>query len=692
MDENSNDNGFELNLIFENIADILIQTDKVGTIQKVSASAQNILGYKKDELIDQNICNFIKIAHQDHADAIKDIKDLKNCQKDRVEFLNKSGSYISIEFSTIEIDYEGSKAYLSIGRDISEQIEMQKQSILHKKIFQHSTEGIVISDKNNRIITVNDAFTKITKYDKSEAIGQDPGFLKSGKYDKKFYQKMWNDIEQKGSWKGEIWNRDKNNQIFPEFLSIDTVKDENGEIENYIAIFADLSEIKESEQKLKHLALYDQLTNLPNRTFLSNGINHAIEVAKRDERKLSVIFLDIDNFKVINDIYGHDKGDEIIIESANRLKRSLRKEDIIAKFGGDEFVILVERVKNGINVAQLAQKIIKLFDEPFSINGIRHKLTVSIGISFFPDNATTGEKLISLAETAMYEVKKSGKNRFFFYTKQFTEKIEKELFILNSFENALKNDEFELYYQPQISLNNGNLTSLEALVRWNHPTLGHILPDTFIPIAEKSHFIIDISKWVIKKACIQVSNWNKKGLYDKKISINISAKQIKHTQLDKIIKEILQESGLNPKNLELEITESVAMEDPKTWINIFDKIKDMGVGIAIDDFGKGYSSLSYLKKIPITTLKIDKSFIDDITDNDESKVIVNTILTLSELLNFKTVIEGIETQEQIEYLIDLDKPIIVQGNYFSKPLSKEDMESFFLEFMKNPYNLSDNIK
>ena len=667
--------------IIDNMMNLFLQTDKDGYVTKISPSVKKILGYDINELIGKNISNFWYDKNYSVKFREKYLKNLEPIKYTEMIFKAKGGKKVVLN-GTISPRFDEKGNYAgsdNFAEDITKQKEREKELVLYKKIIENTSEGVVISDKNNKIIYVNSAFSEITGYTKSDVIGKEPAILKSSIHSEEFYKKMWDSINAIGSWSGEIWNRSKSGKIYPEFLSIDTIYDENREVSHYIAVITDISNIKENERKMKHMIMHDSLTSLPNRLMFEGVLEHAVITAKRRDQKVGVLFLDIDNFKMINDNYGHHEGDKVLKETAERLKNTLRSEDLICRFGGDEFVVLLEHIKNNKDIMDVISKIQRVLEKPYKTEEYVHYISCSIGVSVFPSDAQTCVDMIKHADTAMYEAKKRGKNRYSFYLKKLGEQIEKELHIANLLRDAVKNNEFELYFQPKISTISQQVTGLEALVRWNSPELGFVSPLDFISIAEKTQLIVPIGEWVLFEACSLTKQLIDEGIYNGTISVNVSGVQLNHDDISEKIENIIEKTGINPKMLDLEITESVLMNNPEKWVLLFDKIKKMGIYLSIDDFGTGYSSLSYLREFPIDELKIDKSFVNDLPYEKDACVIAKTIIVLAKSLGFKIVAEGVETEEQMLYLKDAGCDMI-QGYFYSKPLSFDKLRDYLKNF------------
>jgi len=568
-------------------------------------------------------------------------------------------------------DKNGNLRILVIAHDITDMRKNELKLQQFAAVTKHSREGVMIVNPEKDIAAINESFTTITGYTEDDVIGKKVSVLKSGKHGKKFYVDMWKSLHDKDRWSGEIWNKKKNTVLYPEWLTISTIRDENNEIINYVGIFTDLSVEKASQEKISYLALHDTLTRLNNRYQFENRLEHAILTRQYNNNFLALLFLDLDNFKDINDTYGHDTGDKVLQTVAKMLKGLIRREDTLARFGGDEFVILSEHLSSSNDASVMAQKILEKFHHPLSIENQIFHLSFSIGIALHPTDGRDKSALLKAADVAMYKAKTNGKDCFSFYDSSLTDALKVRLQIEHDLRIALKEQQFELFYQPQISLKNGKIIGLESLIRWNHPTKGVLSPESFITVAEQTRMIISLGEWIINTACNQAQRWHEEGIFDGMISINISALQLEHSELLATIASALETSGLSPAQLEIEITESVIMKSPERWIKLFAGLKEQGVRFAIDDFGTGYSSLAYLRQLPLDVLKIDKTFIDDLPDSVDACIIADTIISLTSKLGLDTVAEGVETKEQASYLIDAGCTS-AQGFLYDKPLNSDD--------------------
>lgn len=545
-----------------------------------------------------------------------------------------------------------------------------------------SHEAIMITDVNNKIMRVNHAFTKVTGYTQEEVLGQDPRILSSGKHSASFYQNMWQELQEKGSYESEIWNRRKNGAVYPERHTITTITDDVGKIINYVSVFSDITTQKAHEDRIQFLAFYDQLTSLPNRRLLLDRLQYNLSLSQRNKKQGVLMFLDLDDFKKINDSLGHEVGDELLQQVATRLQETLRRADTVARLGGDEFVILVANQSlEGETLIEfssnLAEKIIAAFQQPFHIKGYQHHISTSIGITIFPPTGQTAVSILGQADTAMYKSKKTGKNTFCFYEQAMQAIAEAQLALEHDLRQAIEQQQFSLNFQPQID-HTGKVLAVEALLRWYHPKRKWVSPADFIPLAEDSGLIIPIGQWALTHACIQLRSWLKQGIEIQHISVNVSPKQFRQAAFIDNIKAALQQSKLPAKNLMLEITEGIVLDNVEDTIQKMDTLKKIGIQFSIDDFGTGYSSLSYLKRLPIDELKIDQSFVRDIASDKDDAAIVTTIIAMARHLNLTVVAEGVENFQQLDFLT-ANGCSLFQGYHFSRPLSADDLIAFIHE-------------
>ncbi|MGE7673630.1 EAL domain-containing protein [Lysinibacillus sp. NPDC094403] len=549
---------------------------------------------------------------------------------------------------------------------------------LMTKIFENVSEGIMITDKYKRIEMVNPAFEFVTGYKRDEVNGKTPAVLQSGVHELQFYLDMWQKIRQEGIWQGEIWNRRKTGDIYPEWLTIVGIANDEGEITNYCGIFTDLSERKIVENELEKRLLTDSLTDVSNRFAYIERMDNLLESTSTISHSVqhAVYFLDLDRFKQINDTLGHSVGDTILVEVAKRLKTLLKNKDIIARYGGDEFIITLTNVKNAKEAANFAEQIIGIIEQPLDINGQDIFISTSIGISMYPSDGETTEQLIHCADKAMTYSKKNGLNDYAFYFDELKTDSQRVLLLDSELRRAIENREFELHFQPKISMANEEIQGLEALVRWNSERLGFVSPAEFIPYAEETGLIIPLSEVIIEKACEAVIEMRQCG-YKTSVAINISSIHFKQQNFLDSVQAILERYNTPASNFEIEVTERTVMNSANETVSKLVRLKKMGFKISIDDFGTGYSSLSYLVRFPLDYLKIDRSFIQHIGSLDEKQAVVDAIIQMSHRLKMKVVAEGVEQAQQVDILRKMNCDII-QGYYYSKPLPLHEL----IEFME----------
>ena len=554
-----------------------------------------------------------------------------------------------------------------------ERIRANEELELAASVFRESIEGVVICDADNRILRVNPAFSRITGYSFEEVCGQTPGILQSGHHAPEFYKDFWHSLLNDGVWQGELWDRRKNGETFPIWQAITVVRDNQGEIKQFISIFNDITEKKMSEERIYYLAHYDILTGLPNRAAFQDLLNRAITHAQRESGELALLFMDLDHFKLINDTLGHPLGDELLKQVSSRLKNIVREEDTVSRMSGDEFTVLLPAIDSQEDAVVVAEKILKGFSEPFRLDDTEVVVSTSIGISTYPNDGLDAAALLKNADVAMYSAKVQGRNNFQFFTMEMNKKALHRLSLQADLRKAIENREFVLYYQPQVDIRSGEIVGCEALIRWLHPNKGLISPVNFIPVAEECGLISAIGEWVLDQACRQSAQWDARGYCNLRMAVNLSARQFMKQDLLHIVSNTIEQTGVLAGNLELELTESMVMRYVDESIDTLKSLRTMGLHVSIDDFGTGYSSMSYLKKFALSKLKIDRSFIADIAAETDSTSIVATIIALGQGLNLKVIAEGVETQQQLRFLMD-NGCEEMQGYYFSHPLPADEFE------------------
>ena len=565
--------------------------------------------------------------------------------------------------------------FVVLSRDITERKRAEEQVQLTAQVFDQSSEAIVIADATQTIVRINRAFTRITGYTDAQAVGQSLRLLTIADAAQGFDpQTVYARLPVGGSWEGEAWGRRKDASVYPQWLSISTVWDGNGSVTHSITLFRDITPQREAQERIQRLAHYDPLTHLPNRALLAERASSHIEEQQACGGSLAMLFLDLDHFKNVNDSLGHRIGDSLLVAVAQRLQSEITPRDTVSRLGGDEFVLLLPAA-SAAAAAAVATRLLASVAQPFQIGAYELTTTLSIGIAMFPADGTSFDTLYQRADAAMYRAKQTGRNRYGFFTADLEQRTARALLIENALRRALERNQFELHYQPQVSLSTRRVVGVEALLRWHHPELGLVSPAEFIPVAESSGMIVAIGEWVIRNAAKDAKRWLDLQLSLLTVSVNISAVQFRHPQLPEMVTRCLKEAGLPARRLELELTEGAAVDDPAAALAMMDELHDRGVRLSMDDFGTGYSSLSYLKRFQIYKLKIDQSFVRDLEEDANDRAIVSAIIRMAQALGMQTTAEGVETEGQLEFLRaqGCDEG---QGYYFSRPLPAKALEEY----------------
>ncbi|MBU1224826.1 MAG: EAL domain-containing protein [Gammaproteobacteria bacterium] len=672
-----------LRLLLDSMAEAAYGVDFDGNCTFVNRAFLKMLGYEDErEVLDKRIHALIHHARADGSPYPESECHMHHAYRfnqavnvtDEV-FWRKDGVAIPVEYWSNPIVTDGVVVgAIATFVDITGRKRAKAQLELAATVFEQSGEGILITDAEHKIILVNQAFTAITGYSESDALGHEPHMLSSGRHDRAFYRAMWEAITTQGRWQGEIWNRRKDGSLYQESLSIIRVLDAKGEVAHYIGISSDITQHKEALARIQQLAHYDPLTGLPNRALLRERIRHDLSTAQRKDAQLAVLFVDLDHFKNVNDTLGHRIGDELLVAIAGRLKAAVREVDTVSRQGGDEFILILPDT-DADGAVRVAAKLLEAVSQPCQVESFELTVTLSIGIAMYPADGHDFETLSRCADAAMYRAKHDGRNTYRFFTTEMQARSAHSLQMENALRRALERKQLLLHYQPQISLREGGIVGVEALLRWQHPELGMIAPADFIPIAEESGQILPIGEWVLRSAVKQLKTWMDAGLAPMTMAVNLSAVQFRHPHLPELLAQILDEAKLAPHCLELELTESVAMDDAPAAIAVMDRLHARGIRMSIDDFGTGYSSLSYLKRFKVHRLKIDQSFVRDIGEDPEDRAIVSAIIRLADSLGLQTIAEGVETEGQLTFLCEQGCKE-VQGYYFSKPLPADQFEAF----------------
>lgn len=652
-----------------------------GEILSANDAYTLITGFSQLEILGRK-CDFVQGALTD----IATIKKLRLAQESQIEFsgeiLNyrKDGSTFWNELTVTPVRNKHDKLthFIGITRDITERKSLENQLRISAIAFE-SQEGMFVTDAHANILRVNHKFTIITGYSAEEVIGKSPCIFKSGRHDAAFYEDMWKQVNKNGVWEGEVWNVRKNGEVYPENLMITAVKDVSGIITNYVATLTDVTLRKAAEDEIRSLAFYDPLTGLPNRRLLLDRLNHAVINSARSGKDGALLFLDLDHFKMLNDSLGHDVGDMLLRQVADRLTACVREGDTVARLGGDEYVIMLEDLSKqaldaGAQVEAVGEKILSALNQPYELLSHMCHSTPSIGITLFKDQLYSVDELLKQADIAMYQAKSDGRNTIRFFDKKMQDVINSRASLEHELRKALDLQQFQLYYQIQMDIS-GRALGAEALIRWIHPIRGMVSPLHFIPLAEEIGLILPIGQWVLKTACAQLNAWQKDDLTrDLTLSINVSAKQFRQDQFVAQVQDSVAQYAINPKLLKIELTESMLLDNVDSTISTMNALKEIGIRFSLDDFGTGYSSLQYLKRLPLYQLKIDQSFVRDIAIDNSDQAIVRTIIAMAHTLNLNVIAEGVETEEQQGLLLN-NGCKNYQGYLFGKPVPIAQFEA-----------------
>ena len=610
------------------------------------------LGYSREELLTMSISDIDRAFRVEPIQSIQEQMQQSGGARFEGVRQRKDGSTFPVEVSSKFVQLD--KQYvLNIVRDITERKQAEENLRITASVFNNSKESILITDANNNIVDVNPAFSHITGYSREEVLGKNPKVLSSGRQDKDFYEAMWQALKQQKSWRGEIWNRRKSGETYAELLSISVICDDHDTVQRYVAVFSDISYMKNHEAELNHVANYDALTGIPNRRLLGDRLRQAIARAQHSGRMVVICYLDLDGFKQVNDTYGHEAGDYLLVEVSRRIQESLRACDTLARLGGDEFVVLFNEIVREQECLQVLDRILEVIAIPFIFGNNEMKVSASIGVTFYPYDNEDGDTLLRHADQAMYVAKQTGKNHYHLFDAEHDQRVRSLHESRKRIEQGLQGGEFELFYQPKIELVSGNVMGVEALIRWHHPERGLLLPAEFLPFIEDSDLEIRLGEWVMDTALTQIDIWYREGLIVE-VSINISARHLQSPNFVEILERKLARYPDLPRDkLQIEVLETAALEDIPQSAEIIEACRKLGVNFALDDFGTGYSSLAYLCKLSAHTLKIDQSFVRGMLTNEGDRAIVQGIIALAKTFGCKTVAEGMEAPELNHVLNEL---------------------------------------
>lgn len=662
---------------------IVIQEPDSAMIIDANRAAARMLGYSRRQLRRMTAPELLSQEPEQAREMVLNAFDQVRTQGSRtleLQLRRKDGTSFWVGLSIRHARIGGQWRIISVARDIDERKQAENKLRLSSEVFSQSADSIVITDAENVILEVNRSFTRITGYSESECIGKKPSLLKSGRHDADFYREMWTSICETGYWSGEIWNRKKNGEMFPAWLSIATVRDRDGAIINFIGTFSDLSEAKRAEESIHRLHYYDLLTGLPNRALCLDRLAHDFQHSDRDNTFAAVLVLGLDGFKTVNESLGIEGGDELLRQVAERLDQTLPGVQSFARLGSDTFAAIAGDMKDPGDVAAVIRKMQQSFASPFYVDANEVFLSACIGASLYPQDGDSPQAILNNAENAMRRAKANGPNSYGFFAAGMAEEASERLHLEADLRRALERGELLLHYQPKVNVCTGAIEGAEALVRWNHPERGMVPPFKFIPFAEERDLIHSIGEWVLRRACRDCLRFREVGHPGLCVAVNISPKQFFEGRVDSLVRDVLADTGLPGECLEVEITEQMLVSDMERTKQTLVRLKEQNVSIAVDDFGTGYSSLSYLTSFPLTTLKVDRSFVMDVVENRDSAAVTGAIISMARSLGLGVVAEGAETAEQVAFLHERGC-VTVQGYYYSRPVPLED----FLALLKTPF-------
>jgi diguanylate cyclase (GGDEF)-like protein/PAS domain S-box-containing protein len=668
-----------LDTVVSSLPDALVIADERGRIRQINPKTTRQFGYVPHEAVDEPIDGLLaepyarQLRERWKAYVADGSGDLIGSGRE-VLARRKDGSVIPMELSVSPLESDGERRFVVVLHDISARKRALARLDVAEKVLECTMEGVMVTDRRGIMLWVNQGFCRISGYSREEVLGQKAAMLKSGLQNQDFYQAMWAKIRQSGEWEGEIWNRRKDGEAYPEWLTIKAITDPSGQVTRYVGVFSDISKHKRAEETIRTLTYFDAVTRLPNRHLFMDRLDQALERAPRADRKVALVMVGLNRFKQINETLGHQTGDEMLRAVAGRLGSTLRGHDTVARLRGDTFCCLLTDLVQDHDAHLVISRLLDTFSSSFQVGEHELFITAKVGISVYPVDGTDPEDLVLKAETAMNRSKELADNAYQFYTPEMHANSVERLRLETELRKAISRNELVVYYQPKIQTATGRVVGAEALLRWRHHELGMISPADFIPIAEETGLIVPIGNWVLNHVCQQISAWTAAGQPTVQVAVNLSAHQFRQPDLVDRVVEAMQHAGIDPDLLELELTESAVMHNAEAAIRTLMDLHEQGVRLAVDDFGTGYSSLSYLKKFPLDKLKIDRSFVMDIDTNPASAEIVGAIIAMGHSLNLEIVAEGVENDSQLEVLRTLHCDEI-QGFYYSRPIPAETFAS-----------------
>ncbi|GAB6043944.1 sensor domain-containing protein [Endothiovibrio diazotrophicus] len=644
-----------------------------GRLMEVNDAYVRQSGYRRDELLTMSVPDLE--ALESAADTTAHLEQIRRdgFARFRTAHRRKDGTVWPVEVVTTYAEVRGGR-YFAFFEDITEKVDQENRLELAARVFETMDQAVVVTDADNRIVSINPATSRITGYLPEEVIGQDPKIFASGRHGADFYRELWESLLRTDHWEGEIWDRRKDGGVYLKWLTINAIRNPRGEVVHYVSVFSDITERKRTEELIWRQANFDSLTGLANRIHFHNQLHQQLEQCRRSAKSLALMYLDLDGFKDVNDTLGHAAGDQLLVEVARRLEERARRSDTVARLGGDEFTLLIGDFEQPARVGSLAEQILEVLHQPFHIAERQIHIGASIGIALYPEDGATVEEISKHADLAMYQSKGSGRNTFRFFRPEMNASANHRLALIHDLHRAVRENAFELHYQPKFRIADGRMIGMEALIRWPREGEAPISPAHFIPCAEETGLILPIGKWVLTEACRRTAGWNRRFGADLRVAVNLSARQLRDARIVDEIMTILGETGVAPGQLELEITESMLMADVEQAIAVMKALRGHGISIAIDDFGTGYSSLNYLKRFPITTLKIDQSFIRELTEDSDDAAIVRAVIALGQSLELDVVAEGVESAGQLDFLLR-HHCHAAQGYHLARPLPAERFEA-----------------
>ncbi|MFZ2309419.1 MAG: EAL domain-containing protein [Rhodoferax sp.] len=676
----------QLKATLDALPDLLFEVGRDGRIHDyhshrsdlLAAPPEVFLGRRFEEVMPTDVAQTCRAAIEEAAEKGVSTSEAYALQ------LPQGERWFELSVARMPARTDAERHFILIARDITERRQSEEKLQLAARVFSHAREGITITNADGVIMDVNAAFTRITGYERAEAIGQNPRMLKSGRQDRAFYANMWRELLERGHWTGEVWNRRKNGEVFAELLTISTVRDARGAVVQHVALFSDITALKEHQNQLEHMAHFDALTNLPNRLLLADRLQQAMSQAQRRGKQLAVAYLDLDSFKTINDRHGHDVGDQLLVALAGHMKETLRDGDTLARMGGDEFVAVLIDLDNAAHSVPLLQRLLDAAARPVTLGGLELQVSASLGVTFFPQAPDMdADQLLRQADQGMYQAKLAGKNRYHIFDAEQDNSIRGHHESVERVRLAMQQGEFVLYYQPKVNMRSGAMVGVEALIRWQHPERGLLAPATFLPVIEDHPLAVVLGEWVIASALEQIELWCAAGL-DVHVSVNIGARQLQQVDFADRLRAILAEHPrVSPSHLELEILETSALKDMGQVSRLIETCEEFGVQFALDDFGTGYSSLTYLKRLHVGLLKIDQSFVRDMLDDADDLAILKGVIGLAGAFRRQVIAEGVETVAHGTLLLELGCEL-AQGYGIARPMPAEALPAWQAQWQPDP--------